>query len=222
MVATVHNLLPPTVRTAEEIKYRSYLEELTGLQGRLLDSSLDDFKATTPKQKHALQACRRYVEAFDEQTQQGRGLVFVGPCGTAKSTLAAGVTLGVSASCYEVLFTTVPRLLRRLHQFVGRRRKPSDDEDELVTLDEVIEHYGKFLHLLVLDEITAETGTATDLALLDEVINLRSLFRRPTLVTSNLTPTELRVTLGDRMFDRLLEGAQTLVLDGPSLRTGME
>lgn len=73
---------------------------------------------------------------------------------------------------------------------------------------------------LVLDDLWTEVldGHGRVSAFLFELINRRWASQSRTIITSNLTPTQLRARYGGRIFDRLAHQSICLILRGRSLR----
>ena len=61
-------------------------------------------------------------------------------------------------------------------------------------------------HLLVIDEVGATKPTEFELATLFNVINGRYEQQKPTVIITNLKPSELAEAIGERCVDRLREG----------------
>ena len=72
--------------------------------------------------------------------------------------------------------------------------------------------------MLVLDEIGVGHGSNAEHVQLFEVLDLRYKLERPTVLLSNLTTTALKAALGDRVYDRLREGATVKACDWKSYR----
>jgi DNA replication protein DnaC len=71
---------------------------------------------------------------------------------------------------------------------------------------------------MVLDEVGVSHGTDNELAQLFDVIDKRYALRRPVVLVSNLTVKEIRTALGDRLYDRMREGAKVIKFTWPSHR----
>lgn len=80
-----------------------------------------------------------------------------------------------------------------------------------------IDHYVR-VDLLVLDDLGGEKASDWTAERLYLIVNRRWLDRKPTIATTNLTPTELKEQLGERTYDRIRDGAIGLRLSGESLR----
>jgi DNA replication protein DnaC len=70
---------------------------------------------------------------------------------------------------------------------------------------------------LFIDDIGVESLTEKDSLYLNYVIDLRYRFKRPVVITSNLSENELRDKY-PRVFDRLLSKNVKIVLEGSSRR----
>ncbi|EPM91289.1 IstB ATP binding domain-containing protein, partial [Pseudomonas syringae pv. actinidiae ICMP 19070] len=74
-------------------------------------------------------------------------------------------------------------------------------------------------HLLVIDEMGLQNGTDFERQVLFEVINGRYEQLKPTIIVSNLSITDLKVSMGDRAVDRLRDrGGLVCVFRWPSAR----
>ena len=73
--------------------------------------------------------------------------------------------------------------------------------------------------LLIIDEVGVQRGSDFEKETFFDVINERYENMRPTIILSNLTIEEIKVFLGERVFDRLREnGGKAFLLDWPSYR----
>lgn len=146
------------------------------------------------------------------------GAYFYGECGTGKTFLASIVAQEFLREGKSVLFVKVPGLLDDIKAtFNGQGR-------ELELLDEL-----RAATLVVLDDFGMEKPTQWAGATLCKVLDMR--YDNPigrTLVTSNLSPSELSQHLnnavdgsnlnGSRIFDRLKEICKPFILKGVSRR----
>jgi DNA replication protein DnaC len=95
-------------------------------------------------------------------------------------------------------------LCRRLLDYNDRRVR-GELEAEFVVLDDFGGEY-------------VNPGGAAE-SHIDELLWTRHGERRATIITTNLTPDQLRGRLSDRILDRLLEWGHTVTLTAPSMRT---
>lgn len=175
-----------------------------GIPERFRDRSLKAFIAESAAQRHALDFATAYAENFDSALTTGRSALFLGKPGTGKTHLAIGIGLRIMhRDSRKVLFSTVMRAIRRIKDTWN---KGSDEtETEAVA---VLTHPD----LLILDEIGVQFGSDTEKMMLFDVLNERYEKRRPTLLLSNLTLEEVKVYLGERIFDRLREDGGDIVV----------
>lgn len=191
-------------RAAERVEDRM---DRIGLVGRYRSATFDTFLAETDAQRAALQACRAFAEGLPGSAPPW----LIGPCGTGKSHLLAAIAHHMAFSRALSPKITTPRaIVRRLRATWAKgAEETEDDVRNAVALDP---------DLLLLDEAGLGFGTDAELVQLYDVIGERYDYAKPTVLASNLSVAELRAALGDRIFDRLREGARVVALDGPSFR----
>ncbi|MDP3761527.1 MAG: ATP-binding protein [Ramlibacter sp.] len=195
-------------RQLAEKRRQEYLRD-SGITGRYVEATFDSFAVATKEQQAALEVCRAFTgPAF--HADQGNGLWLIGPPGTGKSHLGAAMVGDViNRHTKRAYIASARQIVRRLR--ATWRRDASENEEE------VLEAFG-LPALLVLDEVGLGFGTEGEQIQLLDVIDLRYTLKRPTVLLSNLNAPLLRTALGDRAFDRLREGARTIVCNWPSHR----
>lgn len=182
-----------------------------GLRGRYLDTTLDNYVATTPAQRAVLKACRAYADTV--RAGAGGGLMLLGTVGTGKSHLLAAMARHMRVERAVTAKVTAPRdIVRELRGCWAK--------DAEKTEADVVDDLSRRLDVLLLDEAGMGFGSDAELVQLFEVVDARYSLGNPTVLASNLAAPALKAALGDRIFDRLREGAQVLALDWPSHRGG--
>lgn len=181
---------------------------------RFAGKTFADYACKSPKQEANLKACREYARNFSDNLEAGRCLLLLGNVGTGKTHLASAIaTEIVSARGGVAVYRTVHSLL----QYVKGSFARDASYTEAQAYESLIEP-----QLLVIDEIGATKQTEFEQAALFNVINGRYEQQVPTLIVSNLRPTELPAALGDRCVDRLREnGGIALVFDWESARSSL-
>src|SRR5579875_282050 len=153
-------------------------------------------------------ATRRFCEDIDAQLDAGRGLWFMGPVGTGKTTLAmlvarAALKAGRSAAIYSL-----PRLLNEIRDTHRAERSHVELLDRLTSVD-----------LLHIDDVGAERTTDWVLEELYSIINGRYEDQRSVVITTNiLDHGQLCEQITERTVSRLHEMCDELPLSGEDRR----
>lgn len=152
--------------------------------------------------------CKNYVDGFAEHIKNGKGVIFCGSLGTGKTYMASCIANALLGKGYRVKFTSLPELCRNLgSDFDGSK------EANLKALNKY--------SLLILDDLGVERDTPTMLENAFTIIDSRIRSGKPLIVTTNLTPTELRETKDlkfARIYDRIIGNAYLINVTGESRR----
>lgn len=169
----------------------------SGIPTRFADRSFENFIAVSPEQKNAFRFASEYANTFGEDAfKTGRSVIFVGKPGTGKTHLAIAIAIRVMLLGGNVIFTTVFRALRRVKD--TWRNGSGESETE------VVDEFSK-VPLLILDEIGVQFGSETEKNIIFDILNARYESRLPTILLSNLMPSELIAFVGERVIDRFRE-----------------
>lgn len=149
-------------------------------------------------------ATRRFALTVDTQLDAGRGLWFMGPPGTGKTTLAMLVSKAASDAGRTVAIYSLPRLLNEIRDTHRAERSHIDLLDRLTGVD-----------LLHIDDVGAERSTDWVLEELYSIVNARYEDQRSVIVTTNiLDRDELCQQITPRTVSRLTEMCDELPLLG--------
>lgn len=196
------------VAAMEERKEKSEIERkfsFSSLGERFQDSTFERFKGREGSER-ALEIARKYAGKFDKTV--GTSLLLWGNPGNGKSYLAAAICHEIKSRGFIPVFQSVPELLGRIRSTFNKNAKDSESE----IMNAVLK-----CDLLVLDDIGAEKISDWVLDAMFRIIDGRYRNKRPTLFTTNFTPTELlyRFMADDksveqeiaarRIYDRILE-----------------
>jgi len=149
-------------------------------------------------------ATRRYAHTIDAQLDAGRGLWFMGPPGTGKTTLAMLVSKAASDAGRSVAIYSLPRLLNEIRDTHRSDRSHIDLLDRLTQVD-----------LLHVDDVGAERTTDWVLEELYSIVNARYEDKRSMVITTNILDREaLCDQISARTVSRLTEMCDELPLLG--------
>jgi DNA replication protein DnaC len=181
---------------------------------RFIGKTFSGYRAEGADQARNLAKCQGYANDFRENLAAGRCLILTGRPGTGKTHLAAAIA---DQLIRETRFVPMYRTVSGILQYI----KGSFDNRATYSEAEAFESLTR-PHLLIIDEVGATKPTEFELATLFGVINGRYEQQLPTIVISNLMPTELAGAIGERCLDRLREGGGVaLIFDWASARSGI-
>lgn len=153
-------------------------------------------------------ATRRFAESIDSKLDEGRGLWFMGPVGTGKTTLAMLVSKAALAAGRSVAIYSLPRLLNEIRDTHRTERSHLELLDRLTAVD-----------LLHIDDVGAERSNDWVLEELYSIVNARYEDQRSMVITTNLLDREaLCEQITERTASRLTEMCDELPLVGPDRR----
>lgn len=177
---------------------------------RTLETYIVD--ANNNKQQRIYDFCKDYAENFDSVRKTGRSFLMLGTVGTGKTHLSIGVALAVMINGNSAVFTSASKIFRAIKDTYSKSSYQKESE--------VMAIYTQ-CDLLIIDEVGVQRGSDFEKEAFFDVINERYENMRPTIILSNLTIDEIKVFLGERVFDRLREnGGKAFLLDWPSHRAG--
>lgn len=139
--------------------------------------------------------------------------------------IIGGVGLGKTHLAYAVLKCMCERKTSRTYDYFSGKAA-------LTTIQEIIDsvrtawrekesdplRYYKDMPLLIIDEVGVQYGTESERIELYDLINYRYNDMLPTIIISNLSLKQITDVLGQRITDRLIDGAKIFELKGKSKR----
>lgn len=197
-------------RQQQERDEQKRLERLAQLRKQGFEESAMQeltFEADDGKSPKIKQAAMRYCERFAEFREQGLGLCIYGNVGRGKTFTAACIANELIDKGYAVMMTNFQRIINRMQEsFEGRQRYL----DELNGFD-----------LLIIDDLAAERDTEFVNEIVYTVIDSRYRLKRPLIVTTNITPSEMQAVKEisrRRIYSRVLEICHPLEIIGTDRR----
>ncbi len=159
----------------------------------------------TPENTKIMQAAKRYCEQWQENKENGKGLLFYGKPGRGKTTLAYCIA-------NELLNKGVRVKAITANSFIDLAYKNSITVSDFAAAD-----------LVVLDDLGAEYKTKFSTSKVYELIDAVYNTRKPLIITTNLTVAELKEHLtgadgSHRAYDRLVEMVQIVEFTGENYR----
>ncbi|MBV9714313.1 MAG: ATP-binding protein [Solirubrobacterales bacterium] len=149
-------------------------------------------------------ATRRFADTIGEKLDAGRGLWFMGPVGTGKTTLAMLVSKAALKTGRSVAIYSLPRLLNEIRDTHRAERSHVELLDRLTAVD-----------LLHVDDVGAERTTDWVLEELYSIVNARYEDQRSMVITTNILDREaLCGQITERTVSRLTEMCDELPLLG--------
>jgi DNA replication protein DnaC len=175
---------------------------------RYRDVSFDRPPVTEIDRK-VVAATRDFTDHIDRHLDAGRGLWFMGPVGTGKTTLAMLVSKAALKVGRSVAIYSLPRLLNEIRdthraERIHPERSHVDLLDRLTAVD-----------LLHVDDVGAERTTDWVLEELYSIVNARYEDQRSMVITTNILDREaLCEQITERTVSRLTEMCEELPLLG--------
>jgi DNA replication protein DnaC len=175
---------------------------------RYRDVAFDRPPVTDIEPHAVVAATRRFADTIDEKLDAGRGLWFMGPVGTGKTTLAMLVSKAALRAGRSVAIYSLPRLLNEIRDTHRAERSHVALLDRLTAVD-----------LLHIDDVGAERTTDWVLEELYSIVNGRYEDQRSIVITTNIKDRdELCGQVTERTVSRLTEMCEELPLDGHDRR----
>jgi DNA replication protein DnaC len=149
----------------------------------------------------------RFVENFNTETAN---LLLYGASGLGKTFVCHAITKALLEGGFTVLYLPAPRLTRAIEDARFARERSEDAAEMLRAVDDA--------DLLVVDDLGVEVPTIVTASALFDIINQRLLMRKSTVISTNLSPTELRDNYSDRLISRFNGSYEFIKFFGDDLR----
>lgn len=174
----------------------------SGITKRLMGTTLNSFKTSCNESSQALAMCNEYLLKVKSKEPVG-GLILIGRCGTGKTMLAAGMVEELGFNDFTSRIRTISGLVLEL--------KETWRNDSTVSESELINFYTNYVDLLIIDEIGCQRNSDTESLLLFSIIDGRYNNMLPTVLISNLSLQDFKVSIGERCYDRLKDDGGKIV-----------
>lgn len=153
-----------------------------------------------------LQRCMKYAREFSPESGS---LLFTGGTGLGKTFLSGCIARCVADNGHSVVYDTA------IHLF---------SDFEAVKFGENTEHARRQTQkytacdLLIIDDLGTEMVTQFTVSVLYQVINSRLMERKPTILSTNMSPEEIRSRYSPQIASRILGTYQVMQFLGTDIR----
>lgn len=139
-----------------------------------------------------INTCKRFIKEFDNSSSN---LLFYGTTGLGKTFLCNCIAKEILDMGKTVLYLTAFQLFKMVET---QKFNKNPDDDILKYLDYILD-----VDLLIIDDLGTEMGTIVTHSELYNLINLRLLNEKSTIISTNLSPTNLKDTYSERILSRI-------------------
>ena len=195
----------------QERKHREFLDRVeknrsVGLTDPVLQKhTFKNDLGYNPKQ---MGMAKQFVRHWDEFKKDSMGLLLWGAVGTGKSFIAGCIANALLDQGVPVMMTNFARLLNRLTDMYAGDRNA------------YIDSFNSF-PLLIIDDLGVERNSEFAREQVFSVIDSRYRSQLPLIVTTNLTPEQMRNPedlARKRIYDRVLERCTPIRMDSQNIR----
>jgi len=195
----------------QERKHREFLDRVeknrsVGLTDPVLRRhTFENDLGYNPQQ---MDMAKRFVQHWEELQKDSMGLLLWGPVGTGKSFIAGCIANALLDRGVTVMMTNFARLLNRLTDMYAGDRNA------------YIDSFNSF-PLLIIDDLGVERNSEFAREQVFSVIDSRYRSQLPMIVTTNLTPKEMKNPADlsrARIYDRVLERCTPIRVDNQNIR----
>ena len=148
--------------------------------------------------------CKQYSEEFSLSSPN---FLLFGGTGIGKTHISLAIAKTVQQKGFNVVYMSAPDLFTSLEKQRFNQEVPEQSIENILSCD-----------LLVIDDLGAEFTTSFTVSALYNIVNTRILDERPTIITANLTPSEISQRYSDRIASRLLGCYEHLRFCGNDIR----
>ena len=151
---------------------------------------------------------KRYAEQFEPHTN---GILCLENRVGKNTSFSGNCPEGEAAWGYTVIYSSVSEIVRKISTQYFGREQGNQSEDIFEILNQV--------DLLILDDLGAEFESSFSTSAIYDLINARISAGRPTIISTNLTPTELQNAIRSVLYPVYSRSLPPLNFIGQDVRT---
>ncbi len=180
---------------------------------RLYSDEVDPSAGLSPKanMKNIYQVCIGFTDGFGREFNN---LLFYGNTGLGKTFLCNAIAKDVLDMGKTVLYVTAPKLCKIIEANRFNRDETEEPDDYITDSTEV--------DLLIIDDLGTEFPTVVTSSELFNILNTRLLEKRPTVISTNLSPADFEHQYSERIISRFFGYYQMLKFIGDDIRVKMK
>ncbi len=154
-------------------------------------------------------ASRRFIEDFD--IDNTKNLLFYGTTGLGKTFMINSIARELLDLGYTVVYQTAHSLFETVEDYRFNRNK--DDSDIYLKYEYLLK-----ADLLIIDDLGTENINSFTQSELFNIINSRNLSNGKMVISTNLTPIDIKNQYSDRIFSRIADSFNIYRFIGEDLR----
>lgn len=167
-----------------------------------------DSEKTYEGMKRIYDVMQQFAQSFSTNTQMN--LALFGGTGLGKTHLSTAVAKTVIDRGFDVLYISAVGMLASFErERFGTTSISKEDVDTSRFYD---------CDLLIVDDLGSEVSNQFTVSAIYNVINIRLNKKKPTIISTNLTPAELRTRYWDRIASRIFGEYTPLIFEGTDVR----
>lgn len=167
------------------------LEDFNNFNIEFYPDEIDDITGANPRLEMTanFNLCKQYVNEFSDNSPS---LFFIGKTGLGKTFLSSAIAKELLQKGYNVAFDSIQNFLRAIENEHFGRVQYTDTLQTLISAD-----------LVILDDLGSEFNSPFYSSALYNIINSRLNKELPTIISTNLSLSELQSKYDDRIISRI-------------------